>query len=523
MYEAIIFDLDGTLLDTLDDLAGAVNHALEKFALAPRTKEEIRSFVGNGISMLIRRAIGVEEHPLFDGVLAEFKNYYSAHCAESTKPYNGILPLLKALKLKGVKMAVVSNKADFATRLLAEKYFPNLLDEVVGENEAAGIRKKPSPDSLLAVMQRLGLKKTSTLYVGDSEVDIQTAQNAGVDCACVTWGFKDETFLKENGAKTLVGTAAEILFLCEKPDFEEVEARVGNTPLIELKSLQNVLQLKARLFAKIEGANPGGSIKDRAALAIIDDAEKSGRLQKGGTVIESTSGNTGIGLALVAKARGYRAVIVMPDSMSMERRLLLKAYGAELVLTDGKLGMKGAVEKAEALAREIPGSVLAGQFDNPANAKAHYLTTGREIDGALNGKTDIFIAGVGTGGTITGAGKYLKEKNPQVRVVAVEPARSPLLSKGYAAGHGIQGIGANFVPSILDKSVYDEVICVSDEDAIKWAKLAMQKEKLFVGISSGAALCAGIELALKEENAGKNIVLIFPDNGTRYLSTPLFE
>jgi cysteine synthase A len=302
-----------------------------------------------------------------------------------------------------------------------------------------------------------------------------------------------------------------------------IEKLIGNTPLVELKKIQEKYDLQAKIYAKLEWYNPAGSIKDRVAKAIVDDAEKTGRLQKGGTVIEATSGNTGIGLALVAAARGYKAVIVMPNSMSVERQKLIKAYGAEIVLTDGSLGMKGAVEKAEELQRNTPNSVIAGQFDNPANARAHYETTGREIHAQTIGKTDIFVAGVGTGGTITGAGQYLKEQNPQTRVVAVEPAASPLLSKGYAAGHGIQGIGANFVPSVLNREVYDEIVSVTDEAALCYAREASVVEGLFVGISSGAALAAAVEIARREENAGKNIVVIFPDGGGRYLSTELVK
>lgn len=297
-----------------------------------------------------------------------------------------------------------------------------------------------------------------------------------------------------------------------------VEKLIGNTPLIELKKLGEKYALKGKIFAKLEWYNPAGSIKDRVAKAIVDDAEKSGRLQKGGTIIEATSGNTGIGLALVAAVRGYKAVIVMPDSMSVERQKMMKAYGAEVVLTSGELGMQGAVEKAEQLQRETPNSIVAGQFDNPANADVHYKTTGREIHAQTVGKTDVLVAGVGTGGTITGAGKYLKEQNPKTRVVAVEPLASPLLSKGFAGKHAIQGIGANFVPSVLDRNIYDEVVAVSDEEAYRFMKEASETEGLFVGISSGAALAAAIELANREENAGKNIVVIFPDGGNKYVS-----
>ena len=297
-----------------------------------------------------------------------------------------------------------------------------------------------------------------------------------------------------------------------------VEKLIGNTPLVQLKKIEEKYALKGKIFAKLEWYNPAGSIKDRVAKAIVDDAEAKGKLQQGGTVIEATSGNTGIGLALVAAARGYKAVIVMPDSMSVERQKLIKAYGAEVVLTNGALGMQGAVEKAEELQKQTPNSIIAGQFENLANAEAHYQTTGREIHAQTVGKTDIFVAGVGTGGTITGVGRYLKEQNPKTQVVAVEPQNSPLLSKGYAGKHAIQGIGANFVPAVLDKEIYDEVIAISDDDAFRLAREASEIEGLFVGISSGAALAAAIELASREENAGKNIVVIFPDGGSRYLS-----
>ncbi len=522
MYQTIIFDLDGTLLDTLDDLTGAVNHALLSYGLPSRTKEEVKSFIGNGIVKLMQRAVGVKNHPLFLDILQAFKQYYAQHCADNTRPYDGILPLLKALQLQGIKTAVVSNKADFATKLLAEQYFNGLLQESMGENESAGICKKPAPDMLLAVMEKLGAEKQTTLYVGDSEVDIQTAQNAGVACASVTWGFKDERFLRENGAKTLVHSAAELLFLCEIPNFSQAEKQIGNTPLLTLKNIENTYRLQANIYAKAEWKNAGGSIKDRAAVAMINDAEKAGKLQKGGTVVEATSGNTGIGLALVAKARGYKSVIVMPDTMSKERQILLALYGAEVIRTDGKKGMQGAVEYAKTLVERTPNSVYIGQFDNQANVNAHYLTTGREIARQCP-NIDILVCGVGTGGTITGVGKYLKECNPALRVVAVEPQSSPLLSKGYAGAHGIQGIGANFVPSILDRTVIDEIVCVSDSDAFEWAKRAMEKENAYVGISSGAALCAAVQLALRKENAGKNIVVIFPDGGGRYLTSGLFD
>ncbi len=293
---------------------------------------------------------------------------------------------------------------------------------------------------------------------------------------------------------------------------------IGGTPLLELKQKD----VQARVFAKVEGMNPAGSIKDRAALYMIKDAEADGRLKKGSVIIEPTSGNTGIGLASIAAARGYRIIIVMPDTMSMERRNLMKAYGAELVLSEGAKGMKGAIEKAEALAGEIPDSFIAGQFVNSSNAKAHYEMTGPEIWDDMDGKVDIFVAGVGTGGTITGAGTYLKEKNPDIRIVAVEPEASPVLSGGSAGPHKIQGIGAGFVPEILDTKVYDEVITVSNEDAIKTGADIAKTEGILVGISSGAAVFAARQLASRPENAGKNIVVILPDNGDRYLSTPMF-
>ena len=301
------------------------------------------------------------------------------------------------------------------------------------------------------------------------------------------------------------------------------EDLIGNTPLVELTAIEKAFQLKARLFAKVEYFNPTGSVKDRAAKAMIDDAEETGRLKKGGVVIEATSGNTGIGLAFVAVARGYKAIIVMPETMSVERQKLIRAYGAEVVLTDGAKGMQGAVEKAEELLKNTPNAIIAGQFENPANAKAHYLTTGPEIYEQINGNVDIFVAGVGTGGTLTGVGRYLKEQNPDIQIVAIEPASSPLLSKGYAGAHGLQGIGANFVPKILDRNIYDEVLTVTDEDSFEMAKMLGEKEGLFVGISSGTAVWAAIELAKRPENAGKNIVTLLPDSGDRYLSTKVFE
>lgn len=299
---------------------------------------------------------------------------------------------------------------------------------------------------------------------------------------------------------------------------EKIEEKIGNTPLVELTNVTRGLILHARIFVKDESKNAGGSIKDRVAKAIIDDAESSGRLQAGGTVVEATSGNTGIGLALVAAARGYKALIVMPDTMSQERRRLIASYGGEVVLTDGKLGMAGAVSRAKEIVQNTSNAILANQFNNPVCAQAHYETTAREIDRQTNGKTNIFVAGVGSGGTLTGVGRYFKEKNPHTRVVAVEPKSSPLLSKGVAGAHGIQGIGANFIPAVLDRSIYDEVLTVSDEEAVAWAKRLNAEEGLFVGISSGANVCAAIELAKRKENAGKNIVTVLPDDGGRYAS-----
>lgn len=304
--------------------------------------------------------------------------------------------------------------------------------------------------------------------------------------------------------------------------YTSMEQLVGNTPLLELTRMEEALGLRAKLLAKLEGFNPAGSAKDRVALAMIRDAEETGRLKPGGMVIEPTSGNTGIGLAAVAAVKGYRAVIVMPDSMSVERRRLISAYGAKVVLTEGAKGMTGAMEKAEELAESIPGSVIMGQFDNPANAAAHYRATGPEIWSGTDGGVDIFVACVGTGGTITGVGRYLKERNPAVRVVAVEPTESPLLSGGKAGPHGIQGIGANFVPSVLDRSVYDEVVTVTTEEACAAGRLMACREGVLVGISSGAALCAAAKLAERPENAGKNIVVLLPDTGERYLSTAMF-
>ncbi len=304
--------------------------------------------------------------------------------------------------------------------------------------------------------------------------------------------------------------------------FHSVDELIGRTPIIELKNIEKTLELKGRLLAKLEYLNPTGSVKDRAALSMINEAEKEGRLKTDSVIIEPTSGNTGIGLAAVGASRGYRVIIVMPDSMSMERRILMKAYGAELVLTDGKKGMKGAIEEAERLAAEIPHSFIPAQFDNPANAKAHYDTTGPEIWEDTEGKTDIFVAGAGTGGTVTGTGRYLKEKNPDIKVVAVEPALSPVLSGGKSGTHGIQGIGAGFIPEVLDTEIYDEIAAVEDREAYEAARLIGKTEGILVGISSGAALHAAIELAKRNENEGKNIVVLLPDTGDRYLSTALF-
>lgn len=297
---------------------------------------------------------------------------------------------------------------------------------------------------------------------------------------------------------------------------------IGNTPLLELKNIEKELGLKAKLIGKLEYLNPAGSVKDRVAKNMLDEAEKSGVLTKDSVIIEPTSGNTGIGLASVCAARGYRLIIVMPDSMSVERQKIMKAYGAELVLSPGAKGMSGALEKADELKATIPNSIIAGQFVNPANPKAHYLTTGPEIWRDTDGNVAAFVAGVGTGGTVTGTGKYLKEQDKNVHVVAVEPATSSLLSGKPAGKHGIQGIGANFIPEILDRDVYDEVIPVSDDDAFKYARLVGKKEGVLVGISSGAALAAGIELAKRPEFEGKNIVVLLPDTGDRYLSTDLF-
>ena len=304
--------------------------------------------------------------------------------------------------------------------------------------------------------------------------------------------------------------------------YTSADQLIGGTPLLELTHLETRLGLNAKVLAKLEYRNPAGSVKDRIAKAMIDQAEAEGKLKPGSVIIEPTSGNTGIGLASVAAARGYRIIIVMPETMSVERRQLMKAYGAELVLTEGAKGMKGAIAKAEALAQEIPDSFLPGQFENPANPKAHYETTGPEIWEDTDGQVDIFVAGVGTGGTITGAGRYLKERKPQVQVVAVEPADSPVLSQGKAGTHKIQGIGAGFVPDVLDVKVYDEIIPVTNDDAFETGRAVGREEGVLVGISSGAAVWAALQLAQRPENAGKTIVVLLPDTGDRYLSTPLF-
>ncbi len=305
--------------------------------------------------------------------------------------------------------------------------------------------------------------------------------------------------------------------------YTSVDQLIGGTPLLELCNLEKQLSLKAKVLAKLEYLNPAGSAKDRIGLAMINAAEREGKLRPGSVIIEPTSGNTGIGLASVAAARGYRVIIVMPETMSVERRILMKAYGAELVLTAGAKGMTGAIEKAEELAASIPGSFIPGQFVNPVNAEAHYQTTGPEIWRDTDGAVDVFVAGVGTGGTITGTGHYLKEQNPSVKVVAVEPKTSAVLSGGKAGPHGLQGIGAGFVPAVLDTGVYDEIIPVENEEAYAAGRLLGKCEGVVVGISSGAALHAAIELARRGENAGKTIVVLLPDTGDRYLSTPLFE
>lgn len=304
--------------------------------------------------------------------------------------------------------------------------------------------------------------------------------------------------------------------------YTSADQLIGKTPLLELTHIEKKYGLKAKVLAKLEYFNPAGSVKDRIAKKMLDDAEAAGKLTPESVIIEPTSGNTGIGLASVAAARGYRIIIVMPETMSVERRQLMKAYGAELVLTDGTKGMKGAIEKADELAKEIPNSFIPGQFVNPSNPKAHYETTGPEIFEDTDGEVDIFVAGVGTGGTVTGVGEYLKEKKPSVKIVAVEPESSPVLSKGVAGAHKIQGIGAGFVPEVLDTKVYDEIIPVSNEVAFETGRLIGRSEGVLVGISSGAAAYAAVELAKRPENAGKTIVVLLPDTGDRYLSTPLF-
>ena len=304
--------------------------------------------------------------------------------------------------------------------------------------------------------------------------------------------------------------------------YTSADQLIGHTPLLELTHIEAAEGLEAKLLAKLEYFNPAGSVKDRIAKAMLDDAEAAGKLNKDTTIIEPTSGNTGIGLASVAAARGYKIIIVMPETMSVERRQLMKAYGAELVLSEGAKGMKGAIAKADELAKEIPNAFIPGQFVNPANPQAHIETTGPEIWEDTDGQVDLFVAGVGTGGTVTGVGKYLKSKNPNVKVVAVEPASSPVLSKGVAGAHKIQGIGAGFVPDVLDTKVYDEIITVTNEDAFTTGRLIGHKEGVLVGISSGAAVWAALELAKRPENAGKKIVALLPDTGDRYLSTPLF-
>ena len=304
--------------------------------------------------------------------------------------------------------------------------------------------------------------------------------------------------------------------------FKSATELIGNTPLVELTNFEKELGLEATVLAKLEYFNPAGSVKDRIAYAIIDEAEKSGKLLPGGTIIEPTSGNTGIGLASIAAAKGYKLIIVLPDTMSVERRNIIKAYGAELVLTEGSKGMKGAIAKAEELQKELPGSIIAGQFVNPANPKAHFEHTGPEIWEDTDGKVDVFVAGVGTGGTVTGVGEYLKSKNPDVKIVAVDPETSPVLSKGTAGAHKIQGIGAGFVPDVLNTKIYDEVFPVANEAAFEYGKKLARTEGVLVGISSGAALYAAAELAKRPENKGKNIVALLPDSGDRYYSTALF-
>lgn len=305
--------------------------------------------------------------------------------------------------------------------------------------------------------------------------------------------------------------------------YSSIDQIIGNTPILRLSHIEKEFALEAKILAKLECMNPAGSVKDRVAKAMLDDAESKGILNKDSTIIEPTSGNTGIGLASVAAARGYKLIIVMPENMSTERKQLMKAYGAQLVLTDGKKGMRGAIEKAEEIKDSTPNSFIAGQFTNPANPKAHTETTGPEIWNDTDGKIDWFVAGVGTGGTVTGVGQYLKSKNPQIKVAVIEPEDSPVLSKGTAGAHKIQGIGAGFIPDVLDTKIYDEIITVKNEDSFETGKLVGKKEGVLVGISSGAALWGAIQLAKRPENKGKTIVVLFPDTGTRYLSTPLFQ
>ncbi len=307
-----------------------------------------------------------------------------------------------------------------------------------------------------------------------------------------------------------------------KKVYQSVEELVGNTPLVRLQKIEHEKKLSASLYAKLEAFNPGGSAKDRVAKKMIEDAECSGRLKPGSVIIEPTSGNTGIGLCMIASQKGYRTIIVMPETMSEERKMLMKAYGGELVLTDGTLGMKGSIEKAKELAKEIPDSFLPDQFANPSNPMAHYESTGPEIWDALDGKVDIFVAGVGTGGTVSGVGKYLKEQNPDVKIIAVEPASSPVLSQGVSGSHKIQGIGAGFVPDTLNTEIYDEIITVSNEDAYRFAAELGKTEGILSGISSGAALCGAVTVSQREENRGKQVVVLFPDTGERYLSAGVF-
>ena len=305
--------------------------------------------------------------------------------------------------------------------------------------------------------------------------------------------------------------------------YKSIDQLIGHTPLLELVHIEKKFNTKGKILAKLEYFNPAGSAKDRIAKVMIDDAEQEGKLKEGSTIIEPTSGNTGIGLASVAAARGYKIIIVMPETMSIERRQIMKAYGAELILTEGSKGMKGAIEKADEIAKKIPNSWIAGQFVNPSNPKAHFESTGPEIWDDTDGNVDYFVAGVGTGGTLTGVGSYLKSKNEKIKIIAVEPAGSPIISKGSSGTHKIQGIGAGFVPDVLDTKVYDEVYTVEDDDSFKYGKILNSTEGFLVGISAGAALKVAIDLAQKEENKGKNIVVLFPDNGDKYLSTPLFQ